>query len=390
MTAQLYPTLTPDPTRHSPTAETMGELLDRAAFLDLYETAIVEGIPYFARINGTGDVELYLVFESVDAFSEATDESVSVEFKTYQNKLLAVIWTLSDPENPLGFPLTFDVHNERERYMAYRLVEQAETAIYYLAPEQERLLHIFSETVTFSGNEREQVRGMIGFLFNRSAGQTESAHESAETDQAAGNSINHSASTPVTDPKAIHPASNQADYDADAVQSEIKEEPIVSVDAMTLSDTILQDSGVAYQFAYDRLIAEHGEEGAQHLLMSTVHQALLVMRRHNRSEVRETACTVWVGEREQILSIYITPGLFDLFEVVHTSEDEANPFSRFLLAIPEFIQTQEGAPLAEGAYPIFRFDQGRLSHLELDEAFQARLAERFAKDYPSMSNPYAL
>lgn len=123
MSEDFYPVLSPDRALRSPEAATQGEVLDKSAYRDLYELASEAGLPYFARLNGQGEVELYLVFESVDAFVEQTRDAVSVEFKTYQGKLLGVIWTLSDPLQPLGFPLTFDIRQAEQRGMALKMLE---------------------------------------------------------------------------------------------------------------------------------------------------------------------------------------------------------------------------------------------------------------------------
>ena len=131
----------------SPDEQTQGEILDKEKFHDVYKLVEEDGLPYFARLNGRGEVELYLVFETVDAFSEQTRDAVSVEFKTYQNKLLAVIWTLTDPLQPLGFPLSFDIRAVDERFVALTILQQPFTTLHYLAYENGQMTHIYSEDV---------------------------------------------------------------------------------------------------------------------------------------------------------------------------------------------------------------------------------------------------
>lgn len=339
-----------DPALRSPSAETLGEVLDRTAYADLYRLVEGEGLPYFARLNGEGDVELYLVFESVDAFSEATRDAVSIEFKTYKEKLLAVLWTLHDPQNPLGFPLSFAVQDPAERRMALRLIVQGETPVHYLAFTDGQIIHIYTETITFSEAERRQAEGYVRRLL---AGEPR--------------------------------------IEAEPAEGEVAEEELSSIPAAQLSDQLLQEGGVAYLFAYRRMKARYGEEEAQHLLMNTLRQAILVMRRHARSDVRESSFTVWAGEREDTLALYITPDLYTLFDPVHHAEETAHPFTRFLLALPDFLEVQEGVPLLAGAFPILRYDAGKLFHLELDEAFQHRLARLFARMAAGnqAANPYA-
>jgi hypothetical protein len=346
MVQPFRPHISPDPALASPSPRTLGEVLAPDVFADLYRLAAEEGLPYFARLNAAGEVELFLVFESVDAFSESTRDAVSVEFKAYQNKLLAVIWTLSDPQNPLGFPLAFDIKQPEERYMALRMLEQPETLLHYLAYEEGQLTHIFTEAITFGPAEIARVQETIRSLYE---GKREALPE----------------------------------------ETEVREEPIASIPAVSLPDSVLTEAGVGYLLQFERMREQHGREAAEHLLMSTVQQAVWVMRRHARSEVRSSAFTVWVAEHGQLFCLAVTPGLFHLFEVVHTSEDEFNPFHRFLLALPEFVETRELIPLELGAYPILRYDAGKLYHLELDEATQKHLANLHARLHPDRPNPYS-
>ncbi|WP_312116625.1 hypothetical protein [Brevibacillus reuszeri] len=345
MENEFFPQLTPDSTLLSPDEQTQGEILDKEKFHDVYKLVEEDGLPYFARLNGRGEVELYLVFETVDAFSEQTRDAVSVEFKTYQNKLLAVIWTLTDPLQPLGFPLSFDIRSADERFVALTILQQPFTALHYLAYEDGQMTHIYSEAIHFSEDERIRANGMIRSLYD---GTPESMPEEAE----------------------------------------VREEDTQTISALSLPASVLEETGMAFVLEYNRMMATHGEEEAQHLLMSTVKQAVWVMRRHSRSEVRDSSFTVWAAEQAERLSLIVTPSLSHLFEVVHMSEDEANPFSRFLMTLPEFVQTEDAAPLQLGAFPLLRYENGQLYHLELDEVVQQHLAKLFTQAFPGILNPY--
>ncbi|MGE5704897.1 MAG: hypothetical protein ACM32O_20405 [Clostridia bacterium] len=336
MTERFYPSYEPDASLASPSHRTLGEALPEADYPDLYRNVRDEGLPYFARVNGNGDVELFLVFESIDAFSDATRDAISVEFKTYKRTLLAVIWTLHDPLEPLGFPLSFDILQEEQRFMALRMVEQSELLIHYLAYSDAAIIHIYSEACTFSESEQAHVQSIIRYLYEAKEEEERGEH---------------------------------------VTETEVKEEGLLSVPARTLSDEVLLENGTAYLLDYARLVSGRGDAEAQDLLMNTVQQAILVMRRHSRSEVRESTFTIWVGEREGTLWLFVTPMLYHLFEVVHTSEEEANPFARFLYTLPEYIETVDASPLDCGAFPILRYESGKLYHLELDESDVSRLAK---------------
>lgn len=346
MDKDFYPLITPDQSLPSPDEKTQGDVLDQALFQDLYGLAGEAGLPYFARLNGAGEVELYLVFESVDAFSAQTRDAVSIEFKTYRSKLLAVIWTLSDPLQPLGFPLSFDIQKTDERYMAQKIIEQPYTQIHYLAYEEGWLTHIYTEAIHFSADEVSRAQDMVRSLYE---------------------------GTP----------------DALPQDAQVREEETETIPATSLPSQVLGETGVAYILHYNRMITAHGGEAAEHLLMSAVQQAVWVMRRHARSDVRESSFTVWVAEQKELLYLVVTPSLSHLFETIHQSDDEANPFSRFLLTLPEFVQSGDASPLRLGAFPLTRYESGKLYHLELDEQTQELLSSLHEKAFSGFPDPYA-
>ena len=344
MSEEFAPRIEPTPGLASPNRETMGEVLDEKQFADLYELAEAQGLPFFARINSQGEVELFIVFESVDAFSEQTGDAVTLEFKTYRQTLLAVIWTLSDPLQPLGFPLAFDIAKTEERYMALQMLEQPHTLLHYLAYEQGCLTHIYTEPIHLSAGEVNHARQMVRSLYE-----------------------------------------GKEDLPADA---EVQEEEAQTIPAVCLPAAVLQEQGVAYVFDYGRMLRELGEETGHHQLMSTVQQAILVMRRHAYSEVRESSFTVWVAEQASRLYLLVTPVLTHLFAGTNQPGDEANPFSRFLGSLAAFEQSEEASPLQLGAFPILRYEGGKLYHLEIDGHTQDLLARLYAESYRQGSNPY--
>jgi len=347
MSENFFPRLQPDPTLASPDRSTQGEVLDRKRFADLYERAESQGLPYFSRLNGMGEVELFLVFESVDAFLEQTGEAVSLEFKTYRQKLLAIIWTLSDPQQPLGFPLAFTITEEQDRAMALQMLEQQQIMLHYLEYEQGKLTHIYTEPIYLSAGEAERAREMIRSL-----------HEGTHSPLIA--------------------------------EAEVQEADAQTLPAICLPAQVLQEKGNAFVFAYDRILAEYGEEKGHYLLMSMLQQAVLVMRRHARSEFRESSFTVWVAEQASRLSLIVTPALDNLF--ADSVERQDDPFFRVFAASPAFVQREEADPLARGAYPILRYERGQLYHLEIDAHTRDMLSrlfrEKFREKEGQGCNPY--
>ncbi len=346
---ELRPERVPDPTLPSLSQMTLGEVLDPRVFTDLYRLVRDEGLPYFARLDSRDEVELYLVFESIDAFTAAARDAATIEFKTYRQKLLAIIWTMDDPHNPLGFPLAFEIDKSEDRYKALRLIEQPTVTIHYLVYADEQITHLFSETTSFSAEEKARVEADIVRLF--------------------------------------------------AADPEVRVE---SVPAASLSDEVLQERGHAYVLSYQVIVQDKGAEAAQDYVMNAVNQANLVMRRHARRAVREADYTIWVAEQGDQLIVYVTPLLTALFaegasDSSETPEPQAitgvneasNPFVHFLAALPECVAVKEISPLEQGAYPIMRYADGTLYHLELDEQTTKRLASLAVRSGHAPRNPYA-
>lgn len=347
MTKHGKPVIIPDPAALPLSLATMGDVLDREAYPDLFRLVEEEGLPYFARLNAQGNVELFLVFDQVETFSQETGDEVHLEWKTYQDKLLAIIWTVSDPIQPLGFPLTFDIKRPEHHFMALRLMEQPSIPLHHLAFQNGMLIHIYSEELRLEEGERERVRLLIDRL-----------------------------------------ASGEYFEETVVRDEEIREEPSVTVSARELPDSVLVETGKGFLIHYENMKQRLGEEQAQTQLMQTVHAATLVMRRHPRSEVRESRFTVWAAERSPYAMIAVTPGLDDLFELIHMSEDESHPFVRFVLALPDFVETQDVQPLRWGAYPIMRYENGKVVHVDLDETIQEKLRDLHQQTFPQDVVPY--
>ncbi|MGC5326657.1 hypothetical protein [Brevibacillus sp. SYSU BS000544] len=336
MNGPFRPEVTPDQTILSPSEGTITKVLGKISFPDLYDLVHDQGLSYFPRMDAQGNVELFLVFDSIDSFSQSTHAEVYVEFKTYEEKLLAIIWTLNDPRNPLGFPIPFHIPTERDRYLALRLLEQQQTWIHYLAYETDQIVHIYSEAIQFPEDEKTVIEEQIRHLYEG------------------------------TSPS----------------------EEVASLPASTLSPSALLEEGKAYVFDYQKMVTAQGEEEAQLMVMQAVHQAITVMHRHFTSEVRESTFTIWVAEKLPYLYLFVTPSLEELFAKPQDSEEEENPFTRFLSAIPEFVETTDGQPLQAGAYPIMRYEKGKWHHLELDESFQQTLLQLFDQQIDNQVNPY--
>lgn len=328
--------------------QTVGSILDEHIFSDLYFLIREEGQHYFSREDSLGKIDVLIVFDNIDDFTESSGSNILLECKTYKDRMVFVVWTLTDPQNPLGFPIVFSMNDRVEREQFRRLVEQKQIWIHYLAVEEESLIHIFSEAYTLPQEEKkewfEQVKNLM-------------------------------------DP-------NQAEQSKDE-----REEPLVK-SAMRVSEKLLLEDGIGYSLDFTSLVNKYGEQQAEERLLESLLHALTSIKNHPSRGVRESAFLLWVEEKREwakdgtearLLTVYMSPPLTELLAVVHDQQVEENPISTGLLSMPEFLVTIQGRPIEEGAYPILEYDQGDVIHLELDEEFQERLSKLHG---PDEKNPY--
>ncbi|MBO8170492.1 MAG: hypothetical protein H0Z33_01195 [Bacillaceae bacterium] len=346
----MKPAISTDPKLASPDQETMGDSLSPDRFSDIYRVAQDEGLSYFYRIDGTGQVSFMIIFDHIDDFAESTSGQVYLEFEIYQKQLLAVIWTMTDPSHPLGFPVKFDMSREEGLFGAIQLLEQDETWIHYLAWQDDDLIHVFSEAITFADSDKENVAENIWNALNQS-----------ETEEQTQNAVS-----------------------------------LLTIDQLDEDD--LCQNGMEYLLDYDAMLRRLGqEEKAREQVMGTVSRILEVMRRHPKAMFRESSLTIWVGEKKgtnrsgkktRLLSLAVTSDTAQLYQLNQVEDMDEHPFYTFFLAIPEFVRTGKITPLVTGAYPIIHYQNGQISYLEPDEQVKVRLAQLFDSRYSGEDNPY--
>ncbi|WP_134700220.1 hypothetical protein [Ammoniphilus sp. YIM 78166] len=329
--------------------QTVGCILDEPRFSDLYFLIREEGQLYFSREDSLGKMDIIIVFDNIDDFTESSGSNILLECKTYKDRMIFVVWTLTDPENPLGFPIAFSMTDRVEREQFRRLIEQEQVWIHYLAIEEESLIHIFSEAYTLPQQEKEEWFQQVKALMD-------------------------------------HNSSEQSKDD--------QEEPLIR-SAMGVSEKLLLQEGIGYALDFTSLVNKYGVQQAEERLLESLLHALSSIKNHPSSGVRESTFLLWVEEKREwgkdgkearLLTVYMSPPLTELLAVVHDQQMEENPISTALLSMPEFLVTVQGRPIEEGAFPIMEYNRGEVIHLELDEEFQERLSKLY--DGPGEKNPY--
>ncbi|AMA73701.1 MULTISPECIES: hypothetical protein [Aneurinibacillus] len=337
--------------RVSPGEETMGEVLNRLAFQDVYHMVEEDGKQYFPRLNARGDVEIVIVYDDIDAFGEQAEAKVYLDFTRYKQNWIAVLWVVTDPEEPLGYPLLFDAVDDTMRYMAVRFLEQNAVWVHYTAQADSGLIHLYSEAISFPVTEKEKATTLLLEAYHYDPGEEEDEGMPEKT-----------------------------------------------APGRELSFERLSEKGFSFYFDYRLMENRFGEEGAREQAMGAMYRALWMMRRHPNPQAREAEILLWVGEKvgknrageeTRLLVVTMTPQLLDVYQIVNLSELEANPLATMLMSLTEYQKLEEEYPLQQGYIPIAGYENGTLLHIEWDERSFKRLADAYAGEWPGhQTNPY--
>jgi hypothetical protein len=339
---------------HPITLDTCGEVLVKDQYFDIYRDVFEEDRRYFARWNESETLDLILAFQSIEDFSESSKSKTTLEFNRHADQFLLIVWTLTDPQNPLGFPIKFNLQDNLQHKAITQLLDQSQLWVHCLASEDEHLVHVYSELLSISEEDQQDGKRL---LLSRGEQNDMAVEEGSQTNF---NTIE------------------------------------ITMDA-GYTDDLLTASGIGYSIDLSSLVNKHGEEEARERIMSGIMQALYIVKRHPRSEARESSFFVWAAEADELtqrgegarmLTIYITPPLEHIFEIIHISNDEENPFSRVFLSFTEFLRTEFESPLHRGAYPILTYKQGEIALVQLDGQLQQRLAHLYQTERGN-NNPYS-
>ncbi|MFT9847397.1 hypothetical protein [Aneurinibacillus sp. REN35] len=333
-------------------AETMGETLNRLAFQDIYRRVGEDGIMYFPRATADGDVEICIVYQDIDSFGEQAEASVYLDFSKHQHNWIAVLWVVDDPEDPLGYPLSFQTTVETDRYLAVRFLEQPRIWVHYLAEAEEGIMHLYSEAIAFDNGEQVERAGEMLLAAYR--------------------------------------------YDPSVEEAEDLPEQVMRGDA--LSYACLKENGLSFYFDYRLMENRFGEEGAREQVMGAIYRSLWMMRRHPNAQARDAELLLWIGEKRgrnradeetHLLVVTMTPQLLDVYQIVHMSELEANPLATMLMALTEYQYLEEEHPIEQGYIPIIKYEYGTLVHIEWEEESISRLHEAYLDAHPGqVFSPY--
>jgi hypothetical protein len=327
-------------------SETAADILKKDEYCDIYEEVFNQENFYFWRMTANGSVELVLVFRDIEDFDRSLEAQVVFDYRLHKDRFFFVVWTLSDPIHPLGFPIGFSTTVENDRLALAQLFQQSEIVVHFLSLLDDELLHIYTQFFDFTQEEKQRAN---------------------------------------------------AEYQVKASRSEIIEKKNNSYlirDGSTLKDQQLSETGLGYLLDFSSLKNKANEESAKEKLMAAILTAVEMFKNHPRTEVRNSSFIVWVGEKREentngdaaiLLEFYMTPPLNEFVDVVSDDQTRENPLSTVLLAFPEFLTTLEARPVDRGAYPLLQYKSQSIWHLEPNDKLESRLAALSG----GRPNPYA-
>jgi hypothetical protein len=327
------------------TKQTMSELLDQDLYVDLYDDVLNEDKRYYVRPDTNNRLDIVISFHTIDEFSRDFRETCQLDFQSYRDRFLLIAWTSSDPKNPLGFPIQFDMTSQEDYEIIDAFLDQEDVFVHYLSTDEDLLIHVYSEVISLSGADKKLARSVIAAM-NRSI------------------------------PPDL-----------------LEDESYLPKNANLLTDEQLQQGALGFCLDYSSLVRKYGEAAAEEKTLSALMQALAATKRHPRAKAREASFLIWVnentgrtikGEEAVLLTVYISPPMKDVFELVHDRDQEENPFTKAFLSFPEYLAVVEAKPVHRGAFPLIEYDKGQIFSLEIDEFFQSRLRALC----PLEDNPY--
>lgn len=339
----------------------VGHFLSQTRYSDLYQQSVAKGTPCFYRLDRERELSFVIMLDQLEDFEDLAASRIYLEWQTYRRQFISVIWTEKDPKDPLGYPVVFNTGRDQDVYALVRFLQQDKTPIHYLAWEQNQLLHIFTEAISFSQKEKENAAEIIirmikeRELENREQVQDGTARLSSE---------------------------------------------VALVPSDQISDTALCDSGRAYLFDYHALFsAVGGEEQVQQRVAESLLRILQMIQHHSDSSIREQALMVWTGEIQsktemmtgKQFALIVTPAAALL-------KTEDNPFDTLFCAFPEYTGQQTITPLHIGAFPVAVYLEGKLVYIDPDQKLQSRLHSLWQQqngndgdndvDRPLLTDPY--
>lgn len=274
------------------------------------------------RANSDGLLELIILINDIDPELLAKVD-LGIAIVEAKNKRFTFELLIYDREDdPLRLPFMFELDDEYQRYCAAALCEQPEILLYFLASDSDRIKVLFSRPLVWSNELRDLFRKAVSRAYL----------------------------SDVSDPELL-----ASDIDPDELVA----------------------NGWAYQFDLNTIRLEYGEEASRGLIQDVfVNCAKLISKCKNKG-VQKGPYLMWLAQRNVIGSsgklveaiiLFITP-YYNNRAV--RARKEFEPCIDFMRTISGYIQVEAANPILENAFPFFRYSDGNLERILVDEKFIA-------------------
>lgn len=300
---------------------------------ELYDYFMTGG-ELFHRTNQDGELELLAVIDELDPLLVAKARWGFRFAQAEKNRLVFhLIMQDKDDEPPYEMPFIFNFAEMSHRYDAAALCEQPAINLYLLSRRRGRLVVLFSREFEWPDDLRSFMRETVVSAF-------------------------------VPAVKASSP----------------RHEPDAQVDALDLDTAELMADGWSYQFTMGELEEQWGDETPRRM-QELMGSYLLEFGTSRNSGIRQGPFLLWVTVKP-ILDSYnqATMGLIYFVtpfyrERMKGGKTDSDPLRDRVAMWDQFLRSEGGNPIREGAVPVLRYEDGHLTPVRVSTKFLEQAAE---------------
>jgi hypothetical protein len=152
-------------------------------------------------------------------------------------------------------------------------------------------------------------------------------------------------------------------------------------------------NGWSYQFDVQILVDKYSEEGVTDFINEVINESARKIACHKYKGINKGPFLIWMSQRKGIFGasgkdkegiiIFITPFYSDRATRV---ESEVEPCYDYISSCTGFIRVEGGNPIYENAFPLYRYEEGKLLSIHVDNLFlheAAALKDKFIEVYSS-------
>jgi hypothetical protein len=282
------------------------------------------------RTNVQGEVELFVLLNEVEPHL-VENSRWGVEIVEASNQRFVLHMVVYDrDDDPLKLPFIFTLKNMNERYNAAAICEQQSISVYFLDLHEGELIVCFSKYISWPEQIRNNMR----------------------------NAVLHS---------------------------------YFSQDDSSISDDDLTANGWTYQFDKSKLAEDYGIDGCTDYITGKMLEATEILKKHRLKGVKKGPFLFWLAEKKLLRSnqwvdgivVFVTP----FYSERVRGNSDVEPCYPFFLKCNGFIRTESGNSIFEGAVPMFKFEDGKVTDILLTSSLVNRMASVY--DQIAQWNPGA-